>query len=306
MRAVAILLLSAAAATITGYLAAWMAATGGDAPFGAWLPGIGRQGPFSGPDHLDPSRFRLYAIGASLALAGRVGPVESLTPLTSLAYLAAFLVAGGMLKGDRSRWSLAAPFAVTLLVRALFHTWFEADNFEWLILPVVLVAAFSAGLAHGAPATPLWWRRAGAAVLLVFAAWLLAAHAAPTWTLRERALIQAIEHAASVDRDRWRFIAASTRADLALTLAGVPHATVPEGERAIARVEAELVAQPRPTVVVWDRGILDGMPHSIRNLRDALTDLDTVRLPASFEKLERDGLAYGVRWTPPPGGVESR
>jgi hypothetical protein len=233
-------------------------------------------------------------------MTGRIGPPGELNPILGIAYAAAPIAAGLILRGQSPRLRLASPFALTLAGRCLFHAWFEADNAEWLILPVVLVVAFGSGLTHGMPATPIPWRRVGVAMLVGLALWLLIAHGQSTWEMRDRSFMRVVERAASFGKESSTYVAAGIRADQALTLLRIPHRTVAEGHDAVERLAAELNRFPDPTIVIWDRGLIDGMPYTVRHRHSFKFEYDTVQLPAEFERLEQDGMLYGVRWTPPP------
>jgi hypothetical protein len=214
-----------------------------------------------------------------------------------LAYLGAFLLAGFLLRGSSPRFRLGAPIALTLIGRALFHTWWEAENFEGVILPIVLVVAFSAGLARGEPATRLMWRRFGVGILLSLVAWLIVAHWPDTWKLRERTFMRGVEEAANVDRTKWRFLAVSGHAHEALELLNVPHGTLNEGPKVLDDINEELKAFPQQTTIIFDRRILDGMPFTIRNI--VPTPIDTIEVLPCWHRLYQGDVVYGVRWIPP-------
>jgi hypothetical protein len=285
--------------TLGLYVAAWLASTRGESDFLAWLPGLGREGAFSGAGRLDGKRFGDYVFMIAVVMTGRIAPPQDANPLFGVAYVAVLLVAAVMLLGRSPRTALAAPFVVTLAGRALFHAWFEADNFEWLILPVALIAAFGAGLARGEPKTGLSWRRAGVVLLLATSIWIVVAHGPYTWRLRDRSFMRSMEAATAVDKTRWRFLAASVRADQALQMLDIPHRNVKEGPNALEDVNKELAAFPNPTTIVWDRGLIDGMPYSLRHAREFYWEIDTMPVPSFWERLYQDGMVHAVRWTPP-------
>jgi hypothetical protein len=295
---VAKLLAAAGVATIAGYLAAWWVAMNGNAPFFDWLLGIGREGPRSAPELVAGTRAATYVATVASAMTGDLAPPRVSGVAIGLGYLVAIVVAGLLMKGRAPRRILAVPFVVTLVARASFHAWFEPHNFEWLILPIALGAAFASGLVHGAPATPPAMRRTGAAILVLLTAWFLAAHGASTWRLRDRSFIRSMEAAVNVDRKEWRFLAASLNAHTALDLLEVPHDAIRESPRSLEDVARALRANPVPTTVLWDRGLGDGMPNTLRQAGEIVSEIDTMPMPPTWERLMVGKQVYGIRWRP--------
>ena len=292
-------MLGAGLATIAAYGAAWVVGGGDEGPV-EWLFRFGREGSWTGPKYFDWSRVPVYVNSFAVAATGRLWSDLEIHPLLGVGYLAAVLVPGLMLRGSAPNLRLGVPIVLTLVPRALFHSWYEADNFEWLMLPFAFVVGFAAGLARGEPATPLLLRRFGVGLLLALAGWFLVAHAADSWKLRERNLMAAIEEATNLDRTKWRFLAYGARVGEGLFLLRLPYEDVsPKGSDVndlFRRLAEQLARHPVPTVVIADRFVMDGMPHTARNQWPWA--LDTMDLPG-WEIMRRNGRAYAGRWVPP-------
>jgi hypothetical protein len=295
LRRGAAVLAVAGIATLAGYAAAWLLVTGGRSGPIAWLLPFGAKS-WSGPASIELARFATYFHSITLAMTGELDPGRVARPLVGLSYPAALVVAGWLLRGDAPRLGLVAPIAATLVGRAFFHTWFEADNFEWLVPQVALVAAAASGAANGRPAMARVPRSAGAVVLAGLAAWLLASHGPWTPGLRRRGLMEAVEEAVRADRTEWQVVAFGERVPTALILLGIPHESVGRGETieaAFARIGA--ARRVRPTIVVADRIVEDGMPFRFRHPETLARKLDSDPAPPGVDLLRRNGLVYGAR-----------
>jgi hypothetical protein len=168
---------------------------------------------------------------------------------------------------------------------------------EWLILPIALVLAVGAGLAHGEPATPRVARIAGGAILVGIAVTALAWHIRHTWTLRERRLMTAIEAGLGAEPRRWRAVAVGGRVHEGLALLDLPHATVSEVPEEVLPDLARLIASaPAPMVVMGDPFAQDGMPFRKRD--GAEPQPGVASFPPDWEVLRYRGIVYGARWTP--------
>jgi hypothetical protein len=215
------------------------------------------------------------------------------------------LAAGALLRGSTPEFGLAAPIAATLFGRALFHTWFEADNFEWLLMPLACVAAVASGLARGEPATSPASRAGGALVLAALGAWMLGSHLPTTWRLRARDYVSVIDEAATPRRAGVRYIALGETPGTALALLDLPWERIEDtpcdAVSLSALVAAELKAHPVETVVVLpDRFVLSGQPFTMR-LRDGLRiDIDGAPDTPLVRFVRRGGLTCAVRLKPAP------
>jgi len=228
------------------------------------------------------------------------------------------LIPGILLRGSNPVRGMGVPIAITLIGRALFHSWYEADNFEWLILPIAFVIAYAAGRARGDPATPAIARVSGMAILLGLSAWLLVAHGRATWDLRERQLMSSVEEAARVDYTKWRFLAHEARVGEALYLIGIDQysgvgppegkfsyvmSKAPNADDFFELLEVELRKHRVPTIVIADRFVMDGMPDTMR--ADFVWGLDRGDLPG-WDIVRRRGRAYAGRWCPPESESRQR
>jgi hypothetical protein len=294
------LLVGAGIVTLAGYAIAWRINSGGqEAPL-PWLLRFGREGSWTGPKHFDWSRLPVYANSLALAATGRVWPLMEDGAWRGLAYLFAILAPGILLRGTAPNLRLGIPILITLIGRALFHSWFEADNYEWLVLPFAFVVAFASGLANGEPATARATRIGALIFLAVVAAGILFAHVWDSWRLRDRNLMDAIEEASSVDRQEWRFLAHGARVGTALRLLGIPYTDIsPKGSgegEFFRRLGEEIQASPVPTIVIHDRFVMDGMPYTLRHQTPIA--IDEADIPG-WELMRRNGRAFAGRWRPP-------
>jgi hypothetical protein len=136
-------------------------------------------------------------------------------------------------------------------------------------------------------------------MLLCLSGWLVIAHGVETWKLRDRQLMSSVEEATSVDRTQWRFLAYGARIGEALYLLRIPFLDISPGGSDSAefhrRLGEELELHPVPTIVIADRFVMDGMPHTARS--EWSWSVDTAPLEG-WELLRRRGRAYAGRWVP--------
>jgi hypothetical protein len=297
--AVAMTVGGAGLATVAGYGIAWMVAMRGNMPFFDWITWITRLGPWGRADEFGPRSFGIYFTSLLDSMIGAFRPADEIRPWLGIAHLAPFAAGAVLLRGSRPRLALLVPAAVTIAVWAVLHAWFLPSNWEYLIAPTALVAAAASGLAAGEPATPRAARLAGALLLVVFAAWLLAAHGPYTARLRERRLAEAIAEARREDPGETRWLAAGHRAKLGLDLAGVPAEGIAV-ERTLDDIFGQIVAalrrSPATALLITDRFALDGQPRSYREA--PRLPLDSMPDPPRAKLLRREGLVYGVRFEP--------
>jgi hypothetical protein len=289
-------------ATAAGYGAAWLVSTGGRDPVAQWLTKFGQGGAWTGPATLEWSRLAVHAFTISQAMTGRIAPDSDDQATTGLLYLAAMIVPGILLRGSSPHLRLGVAMLVAVVPRAVFYAWYEADNFEWVVLPVAFAAAFGAGLARGEPVTRPFTREVGAWILVLLASWLLAAHGPYTWRLRERTLMTAVAEVARDGGTPWRFLVWEAREGVALYLLGHRDheqilqrgMTVAEGLEEISR---RIEARPVPTVVIADRFVMDGMPYTMKRRFEWVTDW--MQNPPNWEIVRKDGRGYAARYRPP-------
>jgi hypothetical protein len=294
-------------ATLLGYGIAWGASTGGEIAFRAWIVGHAELGPWGRAEDLQWIHFSRYLTSILDAMTGAFTLPGVMHPWLGLAHLAPFLAAGWLLRGTAPRLTMLVPAALTLAGWAALHTWFQASNFEYLIPPVALVAGSMAGLAAGKAASPPLARRAGAVLLLAFAAWVLLAHGPYTWRLRERRFADAIAEARGFDDGRTRFVAVGHRAHLGFDLLGIDHGTVAV-DRTIDDIFGQIDDERRRhsgrVVLVIERFAGDGMPWAYRD--SSLVEIDTAADPPQATLLRREGRVYGVVYDPPAAGSATR
>lgn len=212
VRNAALVVVLAGVATVALYGLVWfMVARHHD--FAGWLLGIGRAGAFAETTGPAVSRLGIYVAGIATVLTGHLGPPEPLALVPAGVSVLVLAVATIALRGTSPRPRIWLVIVPTLVCRALFHAWFEANNFEWLILPVALLVAVGASIAHGDPRTPIQFRRVGVLMLVSLAAWSLFAHARSTWALRDRSFARVIDDALDVERGGVEFMTVGVRAD---------------------------------------------------------------------------------------------
>lgn len=323
LRGVVTLAAGVGVATLAAYLVFWWWNVEAQEPFFLWLNRFGREGSWTGPKEFSLGRLPVYVFSVAIAMTGRLSPPGTEQPWVGLAYVAGILGPALLLRGSERKQGLGVPILLTLIGRAFFHSWFEADNFEWLVLPVSFVIAYASSLTRGDPATPLPARIAGGVALAGLVVWLLAAHGAPTWRLRDRQLMSSVEEAVRVDHARWRFLAYGGRVKGALVMMGLPelHDGAPRAEGTFLDIaprgigvegffkllEEEQERYPIPTIVIADRFVIDGMPF--RAGLDGTWGIDRNELPG-WDIVRRKGRGYAGRWVPPRPqsrpGVDSR
>lgn len=303
-------LLGAGLLSLLAYVGAWMIGNNNPIPFDRWLLPAGLT-PWMGAPGLTWHRFGLYATGIVIATAGQGSRFGALEPWTGLGVLAAIAAAGVLLRGTTPDRRMLAPALVTLAARALFHTWFEADNFEWLMFPIALVAAASAGIARGAPATGPAARCGAALVLAGLVAWMLGSHLPTTWQGRGRVYMGLVEEAAGLRRAGVRFLAQGETPGTALALLDVPFEKIGEvpgrPDQTIDLIAAELGAHPVETVVILsDRFVINGQPYMVSKRErwrlsfDDLPETLTAADGLAVRLFRRDGLTLAARFTPAP------
>jgi hypothetical protein len=312
----AVLKLAAGAsiATAAGYVAFWLWSRRADEGLFEWTFRLALDGSWTGPKGFEIGQLPVYVFSIALVMTGRIAAPFDLEWVIGVLYVLAFLVAGFLLRGTTPHRRLVMPVVLTLVGRAAFHSWYEANNFEWLVMPIALVAAVSAGLCHGEPATGTAARRTGIALLLGLTAWLLIAHGKWTWALRERRLMTAVVEVAGPEWRRWRFIANGARPSEALHLLGArPFAegaplagtyrdlAIKGGDDAVflANLAAELQARPVPTIVITDRFVMDGMPYTAWSEHSWGMDRPGFELPG-FELVRKGSppRTYAARFSP--------
>jgi hypothetical protein len=301
--AVAKVLAWSALATILGYVASWIAGTGGAMPFFVWLLWLAQWGPWV-QRPFEWGALADYLGSLSNAMTGPFWPPGESRPWLGAAYLAAIVCAGVLLRGTLPNRRFAFPAGLTLTIWALFHSWWLPSNFEWLVAAAVVLLAMMSGLARGEPATSPVSRRAGAALLLGLTAWTIFAATPHLTRYRERRLAEAIEDTVAIDRGA-RLVAVGDPAITVLALMEIEAAPVVPGKSLddiIARIGAEVGKSNGRTIVLSDRFALDPRPRGQSN--HPKTPIDSMEEPPGIRFLRRDGLVYGAVLDAP--GPDSR
>jgi hypothetical protein len=292
LRTVAKVLATSAFATVAGYVASWIAGTGGDMPFFGWLIWLAQSGSWSGQP-FGISSLAEYLGTLSRAMTGPFWSTADAPWWTGALCAAAILAAGILLRGSRPIRGPLLPIGLTLSIWALFHSWWLASNYEWLVPPVALLAAAMAGLARGEPATPPVSRAAGIALLIGLAGWVVAAGAPHLARFRERRLAEAVEETAEIGRGA-RYLGVGGRAQVVLEILGLRPDGVDDRNRIediIAEVSRQVARSPARVVVIIDRFTIDPAPRSASRPRNPI-DMVEDRPPIRF--LRRDGIVYGA------------
>jgi hypothetical protein len=291
--------------TLALYGFAWFAATRGNQSFGPWLLGIGRLGSWTGSESFGWGRLAVYLASIPTALFGTIGSAAFDSAASGLAWVAVMCVIAACSRGAEPRRSLVGAVAVTLVGRAVFHTWFEAENFEWLVMPVALTVAAVAAIAHGRPRTSPLAQRFGIALSVALVVIIAALHGRWTIELRQRRLITAVADVVAGDGGPFRVIAHGGRAHLALELLAVPHVAAADDLGVLVeQLGSEMRASRVPLLVVTDRFALDGMPATVRRYPSAMM-VDGMVSSESMKFVRRDGLIYALKYTPTEEGVSS-
>lgn len=271
LRPVVATLAGVAVATVAGYLVLWRVGAA-DSSLAEFLFGlVGAEQTWwaqgSGPDwsHAD---FHLGVLG--VAVAGQQWPATSIQPhiWLGVGFAGVLILASLLLRGTARHWPFLLACLLVVALRFPFFLWFEPGNYEWWLLPLVLVAACGATLAGGRPATPTVTTRRwiGGGLLVALAAAVLALHAGSSWRLRDRTLARARDEALELGGPTpgCLYLAYGDRAKAAFDVAGVPNDMQRLGYRQPAEVVpilgSILQEWPGPVVLLVDRFVGTGMP----------------------------------------------
>lgn len=287
LRGLATLLLAAGAVTLALYGAAYLAikhSWGMEQSFRSWMldlgekswnPGLpefaGEQGPVAWFAAMRPLDLARHGAASGTAVAGRqFHPWEHGHHIAiGGAWIALLILAATLARGRARTSRLWIAIGATILLRVPFFAVFEPTNPEWWLLPMTLLAAGCAATAGGGPA-PASVRRSVATWLLALlcgALWI--SHGSSTWSLRSTLLSEAAEAARRNQHRAEQFFGYQNRSVLALYRAGIPSSNVPSDfPIATEFVKKRILENPRPTIVLIDRSVQDGMPATLRELRN--------------------------------------
>jgi len=257
-----------------------------DRGFIDFLLGLGARGSWSTVDELGLSASAAHFASLGWCIVGRFH--EQGDAATWAQVLGWFAVAGGAawcLRGDATfKRPLAAAVTLTLLLRTPFYMWFEPENWEWHVLPLLLIAAVAASWCRGVPTGGRARRRAGGCLLVTGITVLLTVNARSCGELRDRTLYDAARKAVEVGGIECLYVTVGHRLNVAFATHGLrsqprhdPPALPFPADLRTTLIEVVRHAQglPGPTMVVIDRFLRDGMPHTLRNLDrfDVIEDL---------------------------------
>jgi len=203
------------------------------------------------------------------------------------------LAGAALLRGDRSGRLFIGAAAVTILCRFGFYWWFEPLNYEWWLGSLTLIAGIAAMIVAGKPIAGMTSQRVGRATLILCALIVAESHAVETARLREHRLARSRDAAIALGRSGTdcRYLVHGLRAHAALHMLDIPHATdvLTSPDPAIVQEQLARTLRENPvrTVILLDRWVADGMPWSLRQEEDSLTDL--------LDRLENDARAWYIR-----------
>jgi hypothetical protein len=286
------------------YFSAWLwVRTEVPKGFFEYLTRFGHTARYVGPSDVD-IRVSLHLGAFAAALVGRQWFEPGPHILLGGAFLALLAIATLLLRGRAPSARYAAAVLVTLAIRFPFYAWFEPDNFEWQILPIVLLVALGARTANGEPATSIVARRAGIALLVVIASTLLAFHAGNTLALRQRRLATAVSMAIEAGGPRAFFLPLDKSAMIAveLRLREYEQKDVPYGDplTSMAQRALELRAKlNRPIVAISDRFVETGMPYDLAHAGEGRAAFDAHKESKEFRVIEFEGKKFAAVFPKP-------
>ncbi len=284
-----------AAATLGVYVLSWLGSASEES-FVDYLTRFGRTAAWGTIFGVNADSVALHFAGFGAALVGRHWLAPAPHNLVGAAFVVLLAAAARLVRGTAPLGRFTAAVLVTVAIRIPFYVWFEPVNFEWQILPVVLLVALASRSARGTMLGTRRTERIGVAILILMALAIFAVHAPSTWKLRERRLETAVsEVIEQAGPDAW-FVAVDKSTALALTMRGIPHERMlePEPHEVTLRVGELLRHAPRPIAVIADRFIEDGMPFTDEHAGMWCAQFDLVPDSRTCRVLRREGKAYAA------------
>lgn len=265
---------------------------------------FGRTARWNAPGATLGQHVAFHYASAGLAIVGRLWEHALPHILVAAAWVGVVLVAMRLLRGNDGSRRYAAAVLVTIAIRTPFYAWFEPQNFEWQLLPMVLLAALGARLARGVPRTSPRARAAAIAALVLTGVLVLAVHAPNTWELRQRRFATAVEKAVAAAGDGAYYIVIDKNAMIGVEMKLQEHKQLDQpygvtadalGDLALAkRAELEKKGQGRrPIVVIGDRFIETGMPWDLLHAGEGFTAFDTPP-PPKVRIVKHEGKAFAA------------
>ena len=171
-----------------------------------------------------------------------------------------------------------------LAIRIPLYAWFEPQNFEWQILPIVLLVALGSRTARGPPASAPKTRAIGLGPRRARDRRYSPRTPQNTWILRDRLLASAVDEAIAAGGPNAYYFAVEKNAMMAPSLrcshtTGWTQLGRPRRPRARARIQ-ETRELGRPIVVIADRFIGTGMQFDLEHAAEGLRAFDSRRSAA--------------------------
>jgi hypothetical protein len=299
VRRLAAMLGVTALVTIAFYVLAWTwVRTLNDEGFLGYLTRFKRISGWQGA--LDvATRLALHLGSFGVALVGRHWFTVAPHLAVAAAWILAVLGSTGMLRGTRASRRYATAALVTIAIRLPFFAWFEPTNFEWQLMPMVLLAALGARTAAGEPATSPRWRAAGIGLLVVVGVAVFCAHASNTWTLRKRTLAEAIDKAVEAGGPRAYYLAMDKNAMLALEMRRLPYDQLDIGYGDDFRHLFKLAHEKRsllhaPIVAVGDRFVETGMSWDLEHAGEGFGTFDSAKPTPEISLVQYGGKTFAA------------
>ncbi len=301
--------------TFSLYALIWRLADGGVTPFWLWLRDIAKDGPWTGRDEKALTLCQTHADSMAAAIIGRHWDVKDLRTWIGPAHALAVGLSAGLLRGDRPVGRLILAAGITFALRFPFFCWFEANNFEWWIMPIATICAIGSAAVRGRPKRSLPLRVAGAGFLLILAATAFTLHYPNLLVLRDSSLMSAVKEAVGLGGGHNRILAHGNHVATALTLLGVDHAVLPDvpgDPEPFASLFRELSEHRVPTTVIVNRFVQDGMPYTMSHRHEARWGLDVQPDEGSsadgavWRLYKRSGLVFAIIVIPHPHPTATR
>jgi hypothetical protein len=265
---------------------------------------FGRTARWNAPGATVGQHVAFHYASCGLAIVGRLWEHALPHILVAAAWVAVVLVAMRLLRGSDGSRRFTAAVLVTIGIRTPFYAWFEPQNFEWQLLPMVLLAALGARLARGVPRTSARARRAGIAALALTGVLVLRVHAPNTSELRQRRFATAVEKALAAAGEGAYYIVIDKNAMIGVEMKLQEHKQLDQpygvtvdalADLALAkRAELEKRGQgSRPIVVIGDRFIETGMPWDLLHAGEGFAAFETPP-PPKVRIVKHEGKAFAA------------
>lgn len=303
LKPITLMIAASGVATLAGYALLWWIGAPDGQSLHAWMLKLaldddGNLTPWGGP--------RGFVFGAHFATLGTAVTGLCREDLTlhlviGGAFAGLLLFAAAAARGTRPCGRFALAAAVVVGLRIPFFAWFEPINWEWWLLPMILVTALGVSATGGEPRTPAWIRRAVGVLVLGATIAILWAHGPRTWELRERRMIEAARSAIELGGTPCDFVAYGFRARTAFHVLQVPAFPIPQPQPAEAMIQwamKRMGGGPHPMVILMDRFVGAGMPIELLSGSDGVFRyVDALEKPPYRAiMLRREGRVEAIGW----------